>query len=53
MSERSGDCGAWLGPGVGSVLKAGSLAKTMTSPINYTDRVMLRFILFVLFNSII
>ena len=39
MSERSGDWGAGLSPGVGTVLKAESLAKTMTSPINYTVRV--------------
>ena len=34
MSERSGDWGAGLNPGVGLVLAAGSPAKTMTSLLN-------------------
>ena len=39
MLVRNGDWGAGLSPGVVSDFKAGSLAKTMTRPINYTDRV--------------
>ena len=34
MSERSGDWGAGLSPGVEIVLAAGSEAKTMTSLLN-------------------
>ena len=34
MSERSGDWGAGLCPGVGLVLAAGTNAKTMTSLLN-------------------
>ena len=33
MSERSGDWGAGLSPGVGVILKVVSHAKTMTSPL--------------------
>ena len=50
MSERSGDWGAGLSPGVGAVFKAGYLAKTMTRPINYTVRVM-RWLLLVILLS--